>query len=389
MALDNAFFIDQTGQSPKLLSVATATTAGGVYMAKLGSYMFSLDTAAFQSLVRDTQFRWASIQRVGNRSAHQFTGYDDETIELAGIIYPHFRGGIGQIELMRAEAGKGVPLALTYAFNRVGEYAGLWCIRSIRETRREFFSNGLPRAIEFSLSLVAYGETTQNKRATLKNPKTAKATPQTTTIAAPATLDTQHVPVTLTPSVEVTKNDNEISALGKFVGGVNKVNDLLKFADRMKSIAKTAHDIAKYKQVGLQRLIEGGLSPAVMSILPDSAKASAKVLFKTTGDIAGGYDEFANMTKVLQGNAGGLKQVGSSYSSGMLLNQAKVKQAGDALKSALSGLSGRQKDNTISDTDRIVAAATLRNAASIADDMTFTTGEHARQMAIVAGNITP
>jgi phage protein U len=38
-----------------------------------------------------------------------------------------------------------------------GLYLGLWCIESIGEDRSEFFANGEPRKIDFTLSLVSYG----------------------------------------------------------------------------------------------------------------------------------------------------------------------------------------------------------------------------------------
>ena len=128
------------------------------YLAKLGDYVFQLDTAAFQSLQRQSAYRWEIKNRLKRLPAAQFLGPGEEGITLPGIILPHFRGGIGQVGKMREMAAKGDPLALVYAFERAGQYAGLWCIKEVSETRTLFFKDGVPRRIEFQLSLVAYGE---------------------------------------------------------------------------------------------------------------------------------------------------------------------------------------------------------------------------------------
>lgn len=128
------------------------------YMARLGNFEFELDTAAFKTLTRVSTYNWKGQDRIGRKPAQQFTGEGADTIELNGTIYPHFRGGLGQVGDLRAQAGLGVPLPLVYAFETVGQYAGLWCITEIEETRTVFFEDGLPRRIDFRLSLVEYGE---------------------------------------------------------------------------------------------------------------------------------------------------------------------------------------------------------------------------------------
>lgn len=128
------------------------------YMARLGSFMFGIDTAAFQELQRVSSYRWQSKERIGRKPAQQNTGQGADTISLSGVIYPHYRGGLGQISQLRDQAANGDPLPLIYASETVGQYLGRWCVTSIEETRTVFFDNGTPRKIEFSLSLVEYGE---------------------------------------------------------------------------------------------------------------------------------------------------------------------------------------------------------------------------------------
>lgn len=127
-------------------------------MARLGSFMFGLDTAAFQQLQRTSGYRWEEKNRIGRDPALQFTGTETETITLSGVIFPHFRGGLGQIEQLRQEAGLGQPLPFIYASEYVGQYLGRWCITAISEDRTVFFQDGKPRRIDFQITLKRYGD---------------------------------------------------------------------------------------------------------------------------------------------------------------------------------------------------------------------------------------
>lgn len=127
-------------------------------MARLGEFQFGIDTAAFQELQRVSSYKWQGKNRIGRKPAQQFTGPDAEKITMNGVIYPHYRGGLGQIGQMRVAASRGQPQILVYAFEQVGQYCGRWCVTDIEETRTVFFDNGMPRKIEFRISLVEYGE---------------------------------------------------------------------------------------------------------------------------------------------------------------------------------------------------------------------------------------
>lgn len=128
------------------------------YMARLGSFEFGIDTAAFKELQRNSAYRWQAKNRIGRRPAMQNTGREADSISLSGVIYPHWRGGLGQMSTLRAMADTGMPVPLVYAFDTTGQYCGLWCIAAIDETRTVFFEGGGPRRIEFRVSLKEYGE---------------------------------------------------------------------------------------------------------------------------------------------------------------------------------------------------------------------------------------
>lgn len=124
-------------------------------MMALGSFRFSLSTAAYQELTRTNSWRWPTVDRIGARPSSQFVGPGDDSVSMNGRIYPHFKGGLGQIDAMRAVADKGEPQMLVDGAGRVW---GKYVITEIRETQGTFFSNGAPRCQDFDLSLQAYGE---------------------------------------------------------------------------------------------------------------------------------------------------------------------------------------------------------------------------------------
>lgn len=186
MTLSNEFFVGLDGgnASPTYLNQQRIRTAGGPFMAQLGQYQFSLETAAFDQLKRATEYLWKGQNRIGRRPAQQFLGMGEDTITLQGTIYPHFRGGLGQLDAMRTAAGRGEPLALIYAFETAGQYAGRWCIRSISDERSVFIRNGAARKIDFALTLVAYGEDDENNAAVAQQGTPADASPNA--LQAPA-----------------------------------------------------------------------------------------------------------------------------------------------------------------------------------------------------------
>lgn len=132
-------------------------TANNFVMMALGAFRFALDTAAYQTLVRNTNYSWAAFERFRLAPLHQFTGQSSDTIQLDGTILPGFKGGLAQINLMRAQADLGLPLPLVTGR---GAYLGLWVIESISEHQEVFWPDGTPRKIDFSIALKKYNEPT-------------------------------------------------------------------------------------------------------------------------------------------------------------------------------------------------------------------------------------
>lgn len=122
---------------------------------KLGDFIFSVDTAAYQTLQRSTARRWAKIERIGKRAAMQDLGPGDDTLTMPGVIYPHYKGGLDQINKMREMMDNGDPLMLV---DVLGNIHAKWVILSITEKDSTFTEEGTPLKQEFTIKIQRYEE---------------------------------------------------------------------------------------------------------------------------------------------------------------------------------------------------------------------------------------
>lgn len=133
-------------------------TCGGICMIKvmmmLGPYPFMLRTAAPQTVARRSEYRWEQQDRIGRKPARQFLGPGSDEITLTGEILPHFAGGFGQIDAMRLLAGRGKPMLLV---SGRGDVLGQWVITQIESEDSEFWADGAPRVIGFTMTIAEYG----------------------------------------------------------------------------------------------------------------------------------------------------------------------------------------------------------------------------------------
>lgn len=118
-------------------------------MMTLGLFVFGLDTLAYQSLQRTTQYRYGRNNRIGKRAASQYLGPGADTITLPGTVHLEM-GDMSAIEQLRTMANRGEPYVLVSA---QGKVYGLWEIDEITESQELFLPNGEPRKNDFSIKL--------------------------------------------------------------------------------------------------------------------------------------------------------------------------------------------------------------------------------------------
>lgn len=165
-------------------------------MMALGSYRFSLSTAAYERLSRQASWRWPAQDRIGAHPVRQYVGPGEQTIRVDGTIYPHYKGLLGlpnlllrvptlsgglgtvasansaltrvgvsalgersgswQLESMRQDADAGQPLSLV---DGRGRNWGYWVITDLEETEGRHLADGSALSVAFSATLAYYGET--------------------------------------------------------------------------------------------------------------------------------------------------------------------------------------------------------------------------------------
>lgn len=123
---------------------------GPTVMLQLGRFQFGIATAAYQELQRTTEWRWPSQDRFGKLPTLQFTGPGSDTITLPGVVFPEWNGGVVQLDAMRALGDAGTPHPLV---GGDGASLGQWVVESVDEGQTVFAANGVPRRMDFTVSL--------------------------------------------------------------------------------------------------------------------------------------------------------------------------------------------------------------------------------------------
>lgn len=124
-------------------------------MLALGMFIFMRQTLPYQSMQRDTDYRWSSNSRIGKREAFQFLGPGGDKITLSGTLYPELTGGRLSLSAVRLMADEGYAWPL---LDGSGSIYGMYVIDSVSETGSVLFSDGTPRKIDFTLKLTRVDE---------------------------------------------------------------------------------------------------------------------------------------------------------------------------------------------------------------------------------------
>lgn len=124
-------------------------------MMTLGMFVFSLDTAAYQELQRQTEWRHPETSRIGALPARQYLGPGADTVQITGVLYPQLTGGQESLDELRemANEGKAWPL-----IEGTGRMYGFYAITALSETGQAHLRDGAAQRIEFQLSLARVDE---------------------------------------------------------------------------------------------------------------------------------------------------------------------------------------------------------------------------------------
>lgn len=121
----------------------------------LGQFVFQINTAPFDSFKRQNAWRWPSNSRTTSTNAHQYTGKDEESIELSGTLMPEISGGVSNLQQLRDMADQGDPHLL---ISGTGHIYGYYIIVNLSEERSYFLADGTAQRIDFSLQLKRYDD---------------------------------------------------------------------------------------------------------------------------------------------------------------------------------------------------------------------------------------
>lgn len=124
-------------------------------MLALGSFKFSVSTAAYNELTQNHKWRWQSMQRVGNGDSLQYTGKDSPTISLTGLVSTTLgEVGIKQIDTLQTLGDEERPHLLV---SGLGDVLGYWVITDLYASHTKFLRGGVARSQSFTIELKFYG----------------------------------------------------------------------------------------------------------------------------------------------------------------------------------------------------------------------------------------
>lgn len=126
-------------------------------MMSLDQFVFSLSTAPYRELQRQRSWKHRTSSRVGARDASQFTGAGDDTITLNGMVAPE--NSIGTRVSLDRLAAMGDAGDAYVLVDGIGNVYGAFVIGSLNETATYHTPDGVPRKIEFSLTLKRVDDT--------------------------------------------------------------------------------------------------------------------------------------------------------------------------------------------------------------------------------------
>lgn len=117
----------------------------------LGLFVFSLNTAAPQSVQTDAKQRFGKQDPINDTPQYQNIGIGEKKKNFNGVLYPSLTGGLSNIALLETMMNSGEAYVLV---DGRGIVHGRYIIDSVSYTESDLFNNGLARKIVFQISLI-------------------------------------------------------------------------------------------------------------------------------------------------------------------------------------------------------------------------------------------
>ncbi|RQR78677.1 phage tail protein [Burkholderia sp. Bp9015] len=132
-------------------------------MMSLDQFVFSLSTAPFKELQRQRNWKHRTTSRVGTRDASQFTGAGSDSITLNGMVAEdNSIGTAASLDELAKMADAGEAYVLV---DGTGVVYGAFVIESLNETETYHTPEGVPRKIDFNLTITRVDDTAMSKAA--------------------------------------------------------------------------------------------------------------------------------------------------------------------------------------------------------------------------------
>jgi phage protein U len=119
-------------------------------LAALGMFVFDTDTALFDALQRQRDWRHQRTDRFGTRAASQFVGPGEDRVTLTGALIPELAGTYSAMETIAAMADEGEAYPLS---DGTGTILGTFTIERLSEQKANLIDDGRARRNDFTIEL--------------------------------------------------------------------------------------------------------------------------------------------------------------------------------------------------------------------------------------------
>lgn len=117
-------------------------------MLSFGPYKFSPTSLRYSK-----EKRWSIVECIGKMPSLQNIGQGAENIDIEGVIYLNNLNGLNELNSMKEAEKNQEPRTLV---DSLGNVLGQFVIAQLEEKQTSYFPSGLPKKVEFNLSLRSY-----------------------------------------------------------------------------------------------------------------------------------------------------------------------------------------------------------------------------------------